>query len=71
MPENNGLEKLELGARVKVRTDCESLKHRGLSGTVVEGFGRAEYSAFDVRLEDGRSELFWRYELDELSSKHL
>ena len=38
----------------------------GMLGTVEGTWGHPEYPALDVRLADGRSELFWFYELDKV-----
>ncbi len=35
-----------------------------MSGTIENCFGSPDYQALEVRLEDGRSELFWFYQLD-------
>jgi hypothetical protein len=39
---------------------------RVLEGTIVRGGGSPHYLAYDVLLEDGRSELFWHHELEEV-----
>ena len=36
----------------------------GMSGTIEHCWGSPDYLALDVRLEDGRSELFWFHQLD-------
>lgn len=38
---------------------------RGLVGTVEKKYGRSDYPALDVRLENGTRELFWYYQLEE------
>lgn len=58
-------DRIRSGAKVRVRADCRNPEFRELTGTVIESYGRSESAAFDVRLEDGRSELFWCYELEE------
>jgi hypothetical protein len=35
-----------------------------MGGTIEHCWGSPEYLAVDVRLEDGRSELFWFHQLD-------
>jgi hypothetical protein len=35
-----------------------------MGGTVEHCWGSLDYLALDVRLEDGRSELFWFHQLD-------
>lgn len=37
---------------------------RGMRGTIERSFGSPDHPALDVRLEDGRRELFWFYQLD-------
>ena len=37
---------------------------RGLTGTISARWGDPEYPALDVRMEDGRSQLFWHHELE-------
>jgi hypothetical protein len=36
-------------------------------GTIEERWGNPEYIALDVLLDDGRSELFWHHELEEIT----
>jgi hypothetical protein len=36
----------------------------GMGGTIEHCWGSLDYLALDVRLEDGRSELFWFHQLD-------
>ena len=47
------------------------LRHewRGLTGTIIARWGHPEYPAFDVRMEDGRSQLFWDHELEEVPER--
>lgn len=35
-----------------------------MCGTIEHRFGHPEYLAFDVRLDDGRLELFWAHGLE-------
>ena len=42
---------------------------RGLTGTISGRWGHPEYLALDVRMEDGRSQLFWHHELDQLPER--
>ena len=35
-----------------------------MRGIIEQSFGTAEHPALDVRLENGRLELFWFYQLD-------
>jgi hypothetical protein len=56
-----------IGARVKVREDCRCpAELRGMSGTVLASYGQPGYAAFDVLFDNGRTELFWQYELTEV-----
>jgi hypothetical protein len=53
-----------IGMRVSkslLRTDL-----RGLEGTIARRWGSPGFLAFDVLLENGRSELFWHHELEEI-----
>ena len=52
--------------RVKVSDSLLRADLRGLEGTIAEGWGSPGFLAFEVLLEDGRSELFWQYELEEI-----
>ncbi len=38
---------------------------RGAAGRIVGSYGHPRYLALDVRLDDGRSELFWHHELEQ------
>lgn len=40
---------------------------RGLTDTISGRWGHPEYPALDVRMDDGRSQLFWHHELEEVS----
>lgn len=57
-------EQLTIGARVRIKNHRES-RLQGLAGTVVQLYGDPNYRAAEVRLENGRSELFWHHELEE------
>ena len=59
-------EDAQIGKRVKVRANHRSASLRGLAGTIKNRWGDPTYIALDVLLEDGRSELFWHHELEEL-----
>jgi hypothetical protein len=48
-----------IGARVRVLETDRRAELRGMFGTIEHRFGRLEYLALDVRLDDGRLELFW------------
>ncbi len=52
------------GTLVRVREGHWKTEFAGMLGTVEECWGQSAYAAVDVRLEDGRSELFWLSSLD-------
>jgi hypothetical protein len=53
-----------IGARVKVLETDRRAELRGMFGTIEHHFGHPEYLALDVRLDDGRLELFWAHGLE-------
>ncbi len=52
------------GTAVRVKDSYRRPELEGMSGTIEQCWGSPEYLAVDVRLEDGRSELFWFHQLD-------
>jgi hypothetical protein len=68
-------EEAVIGARVKVGDSVADSgwrsEWRGLTGTISERWGNPwgnpEYLALDVVLEDGRTQLFWHHELEEIA----
>ena len=60
-------EQARIGARVKVGESGLLPERRGLTGRIIGRWGHPEYLALDVRLEDGRSQLFWHHELEDTS----
>jgi hypothetical protein len=54
------------GTVVRVREGHWKSQFAGMRGTVQSLWGKSEYVAVDVLLEDGRSELFWPYDLEVL-----
>ena len=54
------------GITIRVNEKHWKSRYRGMRGTVEHKWGTPEYPALDVRLEDGRLELFWFHELDEV-----
>ncbi len=54
---------------VRVRDGLWKSEFCGMLGTVEDAWGHPDYPALDVRLADGRSELFWFYELDEVQEE--
>jgi hypothetical protein len=57
----------QIGARVRVGESGLRSEWRGLTGTVRRKWGDPEYLALDVLLEDGRTQLFWHHELEEIA----
>jgi hypothetical protein len=53
-----------IGARVRVLETDRRAELRGKLGTIECRFGHPDYLALDVRLDDGRLELFWAYGLE-------
>jgi hypothetical protein len=53
--------------KVQVNDGLWRSEFAGMLGTVEHRWGHPDYPALDVRLEDGRLELFWFHELDEAS----
>ena len=53
-----------IGMRVKVSKTDRRAELRGMFGTIEHRFGHPEYLALDVRLDDGRLELFWAHGLE-------
>ena len=62
-------EQAQIGARVRVGESGLRSEWRGLTGTISGRWGHPEYVALDVRLEDGRSQLFWHHELEDASGR--
>ncbi len=58
-------EQARIGARVRVGESGLRSEWLGLTGRITARWGDPEYVALDVRLEDGSSQLFWHYELEE------
>lgn len=52
------------GVTVRVKQAHWKSKYSGMRGTVEHRWGHSDHPALDVRLEDGRLELFWFHELD-------
>ena len=53
-----------VGTRVRVLESERRAELRGMLGTIEHRFGQPDYLALDVRLDDGRLELFWAYRLE-------
>lgn len=56
-------EEARIGMRVKVSSAHIRSDLRGMAGVVEQVYGHPAYRALEVRLENGRCELFWHYEL--------
>jgi hypothetical protein len=52
------------GVTVRVKPGHWKSKYDGMRGTVERRWGHTDHPALDVRLEDGRLQLFWFHELD-------
>jgi hypothetical protein len=61
-------EEAQIGKRVRVREDYRTATWRGREGTIEKSWGDPTYSALDVLLDDGISQLFWHHELEEANS---
>ncbi len=55
------------GTAVRVKEGYRRPELEGMGGTVEQCYGSPNYLALDVRLEDGRSELFWFHQLDSVA----
>ena len=53
-----------IGALVRVSETDRRVKLRGMVGTIEHRFGHSEHLALDVRLDNGRLELFWAHGLE-------
>jgi hypothetical protein len=60
-------EQAQIGARVDY-SGVHS-EWRGLTGTVSGKWGSPAYLALDVLLDDGRTQLFWHHELEEIDAR--
>jgi hypothetical protein len=58
-------EEAQIGKRVRVRENHRTANWRGREGTILKSWGDPTYTALDVLLDDGRSQLFWHHELEE------
>ena len=55
-----------IGMRVRVSKSLLRTDLRALEGTIARRWGSPHYLALDVLLEDGRTQLFWHHELEEV-----
>ena len=61
-------EEARLGLRVRVGEYHRRSELRGVVGKIVGSYGATEYMALDVRLLDGKHQLFWARDLEEASA---
>jgi hypothetical protein len=59
-------EEAVIGMRVMVGESGLGCEWRGLTGTISGRWGNPEYLALEVVLEEGRTQLFWHHELEEI-----
>jgi len=52
------------GTAVRVSCVTRRTEFAGMRGTIEKSFGSTDHPALDVRLENGRCELFWFYQLE-------
>jgi len=62
-------EEAQIGASVRVSDSGLHSELRGLTGTVSGMWGHPDYLALDVLMEDGRTQLFWHHELEEIAQR--
>lgn len=62
-------ERARIGAKVRVNESGLRAEWRGLTGRISATWGDPEYLALDVQLDDGRSQLFWHHELEEVPDR--
>jgi hypothetical protein len=62
-------EEAVIGTRVRVGESGWRSEWHGLTGTISAKWGNPEYLALDVVLEDGRTQLFWHHELEEIDGR--
>lgn len=58
-----------VGKRVRVQSSYRIPKLRGLVGTVEQRYGDPNYTDLEVRFGNGRSQLFWHYELEKVDDE--
>jgi hypothetical protein len=62
-------EEARIGARVRVGKSGWRSEWWGLTGTIRGKWGDPEYLALDVQLDEGRTQLFWHHELEEIAQR--
>ena len=56
------------GIAVRIGNSYRITERRGVPGRIVGCYGGGEYTAVDVRFDDGVRQFFWPEDLDEISS---
>ncbi len=62
------LEDTRLGTSVLVQMDYRRPHRQGSVGTIRKRYGTRHYTAFEVLFPDGKSELFWEHQLQEVKA---
>ena len=62
-------EAARIGTRVRVGESGWRSEWWGLTGTISARWGDPGYLALDVLLEDGRTQLFWHHELEQIGGR--
>ena len=62
-------EEARIGTKVMVDEAGHGSEWRGLAGTIIGKWGHPEYLALDVLLDDGRTQLFWHHEVEEIDAR--
>ena len=55
-----------VGKRVRIHNSLSRAELRGREGAITARWGSPNYVALDVLLDDGRTQLFWHHELEEI-----
>ena len=58
------------GTTVRIGQGTRRTEFRGMGGIIERSFGNPDYPALDVRLENGRRELFWFHQLDSVEAPY-
>jgi hypothetical protein len=61
-------EEAQVGMKVRVREDHGISELRGIVGKVVGSYGGTEFVALEVHFPDGRHQLFWPGDLEDVAS---
>ena len=60
-----------IGTRVRVLESDKKPELRGMVGTIEQRYGHIPRVALDVRLDDGRLELFWDSGLEKVEEEKI